>query len=42
MSEGDWKLSEFRRGLFFTADAEAVEFSPDRVAIGNRPFARTA
>ena len=41
-SDTDWhgglKLSEYRPGLFFTADGESIEFSEGRMALGNRPF----
>jgi CubicO group peptidase (beta-lactamase class C family) len=34
------KLTEYRPGLFFTADGEAVEFGRDSVDFGNRHFHR--
>lgn len=35
---GGVKLTEYRPGLFFTADGEAVQFTAGRMALGNRPF----
>jgi CubicO group peptidase (beta-lactamase class C family) len=37
---GGIRLSEYRHGLFFTADGESVEFSTGKMALGNRPFVK--
>jgi CubicO group peptidase (beta-lactamase class C family) len=39
---GGIKLSEYRPGLFFTPDGESVEFSPAKMALGNRPFVKAS
>src|SRR5262249_41621920 len=36
--DGGLKLIEYKPGLFFTADGEAVIFEKDRMSLGNRPF----
>jgi CubicO group peptidase (beta-lactamase class C family) len=36
--QGDLKLTEYKPGLFFTADGESVVFQGDRMLFGNRPF----
>jgi hypothetical protein len=38
--QGDWKLSEYRPGLFFTVDGEAIIFEKGRMLLGNRPFVK--
>src|SRR5262245_46230601 len=35
---GGLKLTEYKPGLFFTADGEAVIFQNDRMFLGNRPY----
>jgi CubicO group peptidase (beta-lactamase class C family) len=36
--QGGLKLTEYKPGLFFTADGESVMFQGDRMLFGNRPF----
>ena len=38
--QGGLKLIEYKPGLFFTADGEAVSFQGDRMMPGNRPFSK--
>lgn len=39
---GGIRLSEYRRGLFFTPDGESVEFPTGKMALGNRPFVKAS
>jgi hypothetical protein len=38
--QGDLRLTEYKPGLFFTADGEAVNFQGDLMLLGNRRFLR--